>query len=72
MAWVWDRCPAKVGVSRQTLHARLAQLWRCRQPAHDRALRLLPRGDTNSTRQLAMMLVMVGYTFTGPYLLFGR
>ncbi|MCV7011966.1 hypothetical protein [Mycolicibacterium madagascariense] len=38
--------------------------------AHDRALRLLPRGH-QVTGQLAMMLVMVGYTFTGLYLLFG-
>ena len=38
--------------------------------AHDRALRLLPRGY-QLTGQLAMMLVMVGYTFTGLYLLFG-
>ena len=38
--------------------------------AHDRALRLLPGGH-QLTGQLAMMLVMVGYTFTGLYLLFG-
>ena len=38
--------------------------------AHDRALRLLPSGY-QLTGQLAMMLVMVGYTFTGLYLLFG-
>jgi hypothetical protein len=38
--------------------------------AHDRALRLLPAGH-RLTGQLAMMLVMVGYTFTGLYLLFG-
>ena len=38
--------------------------------AHDRALRLLPRGH-QLTGQLAMMLVMVGYTFMGLYLLFG-
>jgi hypothetical protein len=38
--------------------------------AHDRALRILPRGH-QLTGQLAMMLVMVGYTFTGLYLLFG-
>ena len=38
--------------------------------AHDRASRLLPAGH-QLTRQLAMMLVMVGYTFTGLYLLFG-
>lgn len=37
---------------------------------HDRALRLLPTGH-QLTGQLAMMLVMVGYTFTGLYLLFG-
>jgi hypothetical protein len=38
--------------------------------AHDRALRLLPTAH-QLTGQLAMMLVMVGYTFTGLYLLFG-
>jgi hypothetical protein len=38
--------------------------------AHDRALGLLPRRH-QVTGQLAMMLVMVGYTFTGLYLLFG-
>ena len=38
--------------------------------AHDRALQLLPRRH-QLTGQLAMMLVMVGYTFTGLYLLFG-
>jgi hypothetical protein len=38
--------------------------------AHDRALRLLPAGH-QLTGQLAMMLVMVGYTFSGLYLLFG-
>jgi hypothetical protein len=38
--------------------------------AHDRALRLLPKRH-QLTGQLAMMLVMVGYTFTGLYLLFG-
>ena len=38
--------------------------------AHDRALRLLPVGH-QLTGQLTMMLVMVGYTFTGLYLLFG-
>lgn len=32
--------------------------------AHDRALRVLPEGH-QMTGQLAMMLVMVGYTFTG-------
>ncbi len=32
--------------------------------AHDRALRLLPKRH-QVTGQLAMMLVMVGYTFTG-------
>jgi hypothetical protein len=37
--------------------------------AYDRALRLLPAGH-QLTGQLAMM-VMVGYTFTGLYLLFG-
>ena len=38
--------------------------------AHDRALRLLPKAH-QLTGQLAMMLAMVGYTFTGLYLLFG-
>ncbi|HET7668335.1 MAG TPA: hypothetical protein VFK56_20165 [Mycobacterium sp.] len=38
--------------------------------AHDKALRLLP-ATHQLTGQLAMMLVMVGYTFTGLYLLFG-
>jgi hypothetical protein len=38
--------------------------------AHDRALRLLPAGH-QLTGQLTMMMVMVGYTFTGLYLLFG-
>jgi hypothetical protein len=38
--------------------------------AHDRALRILPAGH-QLTGQLTMMLVMVGYTFTGLYLLFG-
>ncbi len=38
--------------------------------AHDRALALLPKRH-QLTGQLAMMLVMVGYTFTGLYLLFG-
>jgi hypothetical protein len=38
--------------------------------AHDKALRLLPAGH-QLTGQLAMMLVMVAYTFTGLYLLFG-
>ncbi|MGV0743271.1 hypothetical protein [Mycolicibacterium sp. XJ870] len=38
--------------------------------AHDRALQLLPK-QNQLTGQLAMMLVMVGYTFTGLYLLFG-
>ncbi|WP_204803153.1 hypothetical protein [Mycobacterium riyadhense] len=38
--------------------------------AHDKALRLLPDGH-QLTGQLTMMLVMVGYTFTGLYLLFG-
>ncbi|MCW1823980.1 hypothetical protein A5731_02985 [Mycolicibacterium conceptionense] len=38
--------------------------------AHDRALRLLPKRH-QLTGQLATMLVMVGYTFTGLYLLFG-
>ncbi len=38
--------------------------------AHDKALRLLPAGHL-LTGQLTMMLVMVGYTFTGLYLLFG-
>ncbi len=38
--------------------------------AHDAALRLLPRRH-QLTGQLALMLVMVGYTFAGLYLLFG-
>lgn len=38
--------------------------------AHDRAVRLPPKRH-QLTGQLAMMLVMVGYTFTGLYLLFG-
>ncbi|MGW0246785.1 hypothetical protein ACWDYH_09110 [Nocardia goodfellowii] len=38
--------------------------------AHDRCLRLLPR-EHRATGQLALMLVMVGFTFTGLYLLFG-
>ncbi len=38
--------------------------------AHDAALRLLPKRH-HLTGQLALMLVMVGYTFTGLYLLFG-
>lgn len=38
--------------------------------AHDQALRLLPQRH-QITGQLAMMLTMVGYTFTGLYLLFG-
>jgi hypothetical protein len=38
--------------------------------AHDKALHLLPAGH-QLTGQLTMMLVMVGYTFTGLYLLFG-
>ncbi len=38
--------------------------------AHDRALRLLPQ-QHQITGQVAMMLTMVGYTFTGLYLLFG-
>ncbi|MEU1999698.1 hypothetical protein ABZ511_35145 [Nocardia gamkensis] len=36
--------------------------------AHDRCLRLLPRAH-RVTGQLALMLVMVGFTFTGLYLL---
>lgn len=38
--------------------------------AHDRALQLLPKAH-QITGQLAMMLVMVFYTFMGLYLLFG-
>lgn len=38
--------------------------------AHDQALHILPKRH-QLTGQLAMMLVMVGYTFTGLYLLFG-
>ncbi|MBF6079599.1 hypothetical protein IU498_33805 [Nocardia beijingensis] len=37
--------------------------------AHDRCLRLLPRAH-RVTGQLALMLTMVGFTFTGLYLLF--
>ena len=39
--------------------------------AHDRALRRAAQAGYQLTGQLAMMLVMVGYTFTGLYLLFG-
>ncbi|HYP93712.1 MAG TPA: hypothetical protein VER34_11355 [Mycobacterium sp.] len=46
--------------------------------AHDGALRLSPASGRcpqpaghQLTGQLTMMLVMVGYTFTGLYLLFG-
>ena len=38
--------------------------------AHDSAIRLLPSGH-QITGQLAMMLTMVAYTFSGLYLLFG-
>ena len=38
--------------------------------AHDAALRVLPKKH-HLTGQLALMLVMVGYTFAGLYLLFG-
>ncbi len=38
--------------------------------AHDQALRVIPVGHQLSG-QLAMMLVMVGYTLSGLYLLFG-
>jgi hypothetical protein len=38
--------------------------------AHDKALRLLPSAH-QLTGQLTMMLVMIGYTFMGWYLLFG-
>ena len=38
--------------------------------AHDQALRVIPVGH-QLTGQLAMMLVMVGYTLAGLYLLFG-
>nr|WP_161927606.1 hypothetical protein [Gordonia crocea] len=38
--------------------------------AHDAALRILPR-RRHLTGQLALMLLMVGYTFTGLWLLFG-
>jgi hypothetical protein len=38
--------------------------------AHDRALHVLPKRH-QVTGQLAMMMVIVGYTFTGRYLLFG-
>ncbi len=38
--------------------------------AHDQALRVIPVGH-QLTGQLAMMLVMVAYTLTGLFLLFG-
>lgn len=38
--------------------------------AHDRAISLLP-SRSHSTAQLPLLLVMVAYTFTGLYLLFG-
>lgn len=38
--------------------------------AHDQALRVIPVGH-QLTGQLAMMAVMVAYTLTGLYLLFG-
>lgn len=38
--------------------------------AHDRALRLLPK-QHQITGQLGMLVVMVAYTGTGLYLLFG-
>ena len=38
--------------------------------SHDRAIRLLPRRD-QLTGQLPLLLVMVVYTGTGLYLLFG-
>jgi hypothetical protein len=38
--------------------------------AQNKALRLLPTGQ-QLTGPLAMLLVMVAYTFTGPYVLFG-
>lgn len=38
--------------------------------AHDKALQLLPTGR-QLTGQLAMMLTIVAYTFTGLYLLLG-
>lgn len=38
--------------------------------AHDAALRILPKRH-HLTGQLALMLMMVGYTFAGLYLLFG-
>ncbi|ASF12334.1 hypothetical protein NBRGN_083_00400 [Nocardia brasiliensis NBRC 14402] len=38
--------------------------------AHDRCLRVLPPAQ-RATGQLALMLTMVGFTFTGLYLLFG-
>ncbi|MFC3962057.1 hypothetical protein [Nocardia jiangsuensis] len=37
--------------------------------AHDRSLRVLPKAH-RATGQLALMLIMVGFTFTGLYLLF--
>ncbi len=38
--------------------------------AHDRAVRLLPKRD-QLTGQLPLLVVMVGYTVGGLYLLFG-
>lgn len=38
--------------------------------AHDRAIALLPSRD-HATAQLPLLFVMVGFTFTGLYLLFG-
>ncbi len=38
--------------------------------AHDRAIKLLP-SRSHSTAQLPLLFVMVAYTFTGLYLLFG-
>ena len=38
--------------------------------AHDKSVRLLPRGH-QLTGQLALLLTMVTYTFGGLYLLFG-
>jgi hypothetical protein len=38
--------------------------------SHDRAIKLLPRRD-QLTGQLPLLMVMVAYTATGLYLLFG-
>ncbi|MFW0791251.1 hypothetical protein [Gordonia sp. CPCC 205333] len=57
--------PASIAVSAVVIGHILAVI-----AAHDAALRALPRRH-QLTGQLALMLLMVGYTFTGLYLLFG-